>query len=71
MIERGGGNFEMILPRDFILERGSVVTLPGIFPYVVAIVDTIISDPRDSFAKILLTSPINIQELKFVEVIIN
>ncbi len=68
MVGRGGGNFEMILPRDFVLEVGSNVTLPGITPYVVAKVETIISDPRDSFAKAILSSPINIEELKFVEV---
>ena len=68
IIGRGGGNFEMILPRDLVLEKGSTVSLPGIFPYVVAKVETIISDPRDSFAKALLTSPVNIQELKFVQI---
>jgi len=68
VVGRGGGNFEMILPRDFILEKGTEVVLPGITPYVVGIVQTVISDPRDSFQKALLTSPVNIQELKFVEV---
>lgn len=68
MIGRGGGNFEMILPRDFILTKGDQVVLPGIIPYVVGIVETTISDPRDPFLKALLVSPINIQELKFVEV---
>ena len=65
---RGGGNFEMIVPRDFTLLKGDTVTLPGIFPYVLAKVETIISDPRDPFIKALLASPVNIQELKFVEV---
>jgi len=68
MIGRGGGNFEMILPRDFVLEKGTEVVLPGIIPYIVGTVQTIISDPRDSFQKALLSSPVNIQELKFVEI---
>ena len=67
-IGRGGGNFEMILPRDFVLEKGNEVVLPGITPYVLGIVQSILSDPRDSFQKALLVSPVNIQELKFVEV---
>ena len=58
----------MIMPRDLKLEKGDQVVLPGIIPYVVGIVETIISDPRDPFVKALLTSPVNIQELKFVEV---
>lgn len=68
VIGRGGGNFEMILPRDLILENGTEIALPGIAPYVLGTVATIISDPRDSFQKALLVSPVNIQELKFVEV---
>ncbi len=68
LIGRGGGNFEMILPRDFILEKGDQVTMPGINPYVVAVVETIISDPRNPFTKALLTSPVNVRELKFVEI---
>ena len=68
IIGRGGGNFEMILPRDFTLVRGDRVVLPGLRSYAVAIVETILSDPRDSFKKALLRSPVNIQDLKFVEV---
>ncbi|MEK7539603.1 MAG: rod shape-determining protein MreC [Patescibacteria group bacterium] len=68
VIGRGGGNFEIILPRDFTLAKGDQAVLPGIVPYVLGIVETIISDPRNSFIKALLVSPVNIQELKFVEV---
>lgn len=68
VVGRGGGNFEMILPRDFILMKGDQMVLPGIYPYVLGIVETVISDPRDPFQKALLTSPVNIQELKFVQI---
>ncbi len=68
LVGRGGGNFEMIIPRDFKLLKGEQVVLPGISPKVVAVVETIISDPRDAFQKALLVAPVNIQELKFVEV---
>jgi cell shape-determining protein MreC len=68
LVGRGGGNFEMILPRDFVLTKGDTVNLPGINPRVVGIVETILSDPRDPFIKALIVSPVNIQELKFVEV---
>ena len=68
LVGRGGGNFEMIMPKDLILQQGDQVVMPGINPYVLAIVQTIISDPRDPFTKALLTSPVNIQEIKFVEV---
>lgn len=68
IVGRGGGNFEMILPRDFVLLKGDQAVLPGLTPHVLGIVETILSDPRDSFQKALLVSPVNIQEIKFVEV---
>ncbi|MGH7249772.1 MAG: hypothetical protein ACREGC_02255, partial [Minisyncoccia bacterium] len=71
VIGRGGGNFEMTLPKDVTLQKGDPVVLPGINPYVLAVTQSIISDPRDPFTKALLTSPVNIQELKFVQVVKN
>ena len=68
LVGRGGSNFEMTLPRDLTLEIGTEVQLPGLTPHVLASVVTILSDPRDAFQKALLVSPVNIQELKFVEV---
>jgi cell shape-determining protein MreC len=68
LVGRGGGNFEMIMPKDFTMQKGDQVVMPGINPYVLAIAQTVISDPRDPFNKMLLTSPVNIQEQKFVKV---
>ena len=68
IVGRGGGNFEMVLPRDLVLQKGDQLVTPGLSPRVLAIVQTIISDPRDPYAKALLMSPVNIEELKFVEV---
>lgn len=66
-VGRGSGNFEMILPRDFEISVNEVVYLPGT-SQTLAYVSEIISDPRDSFKKALLQSPINIFDLRFVEV---
>ena len=68
VVGRGGGNFEMIMPKDFTITEGGQVVLPGITPHVLAIVQKIISDPRNPYTKALLASPVNIQQLKFVEV---
>ncbi|MFA5840746.1 MAG: rod shape-determining protein MreC [Candidatus Paceibacterota bacterium] len=68
LVGRGGGNFEMILPRDFILQKGDQVVLPGINSYLLAVAETVISDPREPFIKALLRSPVNVQELKFVQI---
>ncbi len=66
---RGGGNFEMDAPKDFVLEPGTAVALPGLNAEVVAIAGATISDPRDPKTKILFTTPINIFNLKFVELL--
>ena len=67
-VGRGGGNFEMSFPQNVDISKGTEVTLPGITPYLVGIVDSVISDSRDPLQKVLLRSPVNVQELKFVEV---
>ncbi|MCX6755421.1 MAG: rod shape-determining protein MreC [Candidatus Nomurabacteria bacterium] len=67
-VGRGGGNFEIILPKDLVIAVGAEVDLPGITPYILGTVATLVSDPRDSFQKAILVSPVNIQQLKFVEV---
>ncbi|MFZ2149781.1 MAG: rod shape-determining protein MreC [Minisyncoccia bacterium] len=68
LVGRGGGNFEMIFPRDITINPGDQAILPGINSYVVAVAEATISDPRDSFTKVLFASPVNMQELKFVQV---
>ena len=67
-VGRGGGNFEIILPRDLVIDVGTEIDLPGINHYVLGTVATIVSDPRDAFQKAILVSPVNVQQLKFVEV---
>lgn len=67
-IGRGGGNFELDLPKDSPIAVGNEVDLPGTTPYILGTVATIVSDPRDSFQKAILISPVNVQQLKFVEV---
>lgn len=65
---RGGGNFEMIIPSELSAEKGTIIYLPGSTSLVVAIVDEIISAPTDPFKKVLLSSPVNVQNLKWVQV---
>ncbi|MFA5751252.1 MAG: rod shape-determining protein MreC [Candidatus Paceibacterota bacterium] len=68
IVGRGSGNFELEVPKDFVIEEGMDVTIPDINSYILAKIDKVISDSRDSFQKVLLTSPINISEIKFVEI---
>src|SRR3989344_4447326 len=68
LIGTGVQNFEIMVPKEILINMGDSAVYPDIAPYVVAIVSKIITDDRNPFNKILLTNPVNIQELKFVEV---
>jgi cell shape-determining protein MreC len=68
LIGRGGGNFQMINPIELAVEKDEIIYMPGSTSEVLAIVDEIISKPSDPFKMVILSSPINIQNLKWVEV---
>lgn len=69
LVGRGGGNFELKVPRDVSLEPDMEVLLPGLKPMVVAIVTKSITDARDPVQTFLLTSPVNINELNWVQIV--
>ncbi len=68
LIGRGGGNFEMTIPIDLLSEKGTKILLPNIEPEILAYINEIISSPTDPMKKVLLSSPVNIQNLKWVEI---
>lgn len=66
IIGRGGGNFEMIIPIDLPYTKGGSVVIPNLGPEVVAVIGDVISNINDPVKKVLLSSPVNIQNLKWV-----
>ena len=68
LIGRGGGNFEMVIPLELQADKGTIIYIPGSTSEVLAIVQEVISLPTDPFKKVILSSPVNIQNLKWVEV---
>jgi len=66
LIGRGGGNFEMTVPLNLSFAKGEIIFLPGIKSEIIAIVEEIISTPNDPVKKVLLSSPVNVQNLKWV-----
>lgn len=66
---RGSGNFIVVLPRGIPVEEGSAIIMPNITPRLFGVVGVVIVRPADSFQTILFKSPVNIAELRFVEVI--
>ncbi len=66
---RGGGNFELKLPRDANVLIGDVISVPGIFTRILGAVEYIESKPSDPFKTVIFKGPINIFKLKWVEVV--
>lgn len=65
---RGGGNFEMIIPMELSVEKGTIIYLPGSNSKIIAYVDEVVSSPTDPFKKVILSSPVNVQNLKWVQI---
>jgi rod shape-determining protein MreC len=66
LVGRGGGNFETTIPTDLQFVKGGIVYLPDISTEVVAIIEDVISRPTDPAKKLLLSSPVNVQNIKWV-----
>jgi rod shape-determining protein MreC len=66
---RGGGSFMVSLPKDAEVKEGDMVTIPSIQTRTVAVVHTVSFEEGDTFKTVYFRSPININELKWVEVV--
>ncbi|MFC1802128.1 rod shape-determining protein MreC [Patescibacteria group bacterium] len=66
---KGGGNFEVSLPRGVDIQKGDIVYVSGFRPSILGSVEEIIFDPADSFQTILFKTPVNIFELSWVSVL--
>ena len=68
LVGRGGGNFSAQVPQDLAVGAGETVVSKDIDPHVMAIFQKVTSDARDPFQTLLLSAPVNVNELSFVEV---
>lgn len=68
-VGRGSGNFEIKLPRDVDVEIGDPVFIEGTNSSILGSVGEIIESPIDPFKILLLKSPVNLFELKWVQVL--
>jgi cell shape-determining protein MreC len=64
----GGGNYTLEVPHDVVVRPGALARTKEIMPHTIAVFQKVVSDARDPFQTLLLSSPINMQELQFVEV---
>lgn len=67
----GGGNFLIRLPHGIDVEEGDVISFPAINVALIGIIETIDIQPSSSFQNILFKSPVNMYELKWVEVFLS
>lgn len=63
---RGGGSFEVTLPRDIKIGEGDEVRSTDTGSSIFGIVDKYISDPTKAFSTIFFAQPLNMYEQKFV-----
>jgi rod shape-determining protein MreC len=64
----GGGNFSITLPKGAEVVKGDVVIAPEYGGYLLGLVDVIKKTNADPFQTILFNAPINIFQIKWVEV---
>lgn len=66
---KGGGNFEIHIPREIEVNDGDILVFPEHSNLAVGIVKSIQFDARDPFQTVLARTPVNVQQLRFVEVV--
>ena len=66
LVGRGGGEYEVRLPRDISFSVGEYITTQSTHTAILAQIEKIISDPRDPFQRLLAKAPTNLQALKWV-----
>lgn len=66
LIGRGSGEYEVRMPRDLSFSEGAVIVEQNIDTNTLAVIEKIVTDPRDPFQRLLAKTPINLQSLKWV-----
>jgi cell shape-determining protein MreC len=64
----GNGTLEVEVSREIEVAVGDQFFYPGLDNTLVGVVEKVHFDPRDSFKKVIIKSPVNIQEERWVEV---
>lgn len=68
LVGRGGGNFQTTVPHDFEITTGALASSKGFDGGVIAKYQKTTSDVREPLQTLLLTAPVNVQELNFVQI---
>lgn len=68
LIGRGGGEYEVRMPRDISFQEGGVISQQSLAVHPLATIQKIVTDPRDPFQRLLAKVPVNLQTMKWVVV---
>ncbi len=68
LVGQGSGNFSATVPHDLPIANDIVAVTKELNAHVIAQYQKVTSDPRDPFQTLLLSAPVNMNELNFVEV---
>lgn len=65
---KGGGSMEIDLSDSIEVKTGDLITTPGVFLFILGMVEKIEREESESVQKIIFRSPLNIQELEYVTI---
>lgn len=65
---KGGGNFEAHLPAGVSVSNGDAITFPHLRSHIFGVIESVALDSTGSLQTILFKAPVNMHELRFVEV---
>jgi len=68
LLGRGVGNFLAELPRGLFVAKGDLAVSPELNSKILGVAESISSDPREPYQRIIFRSPVNQNELRFVEI---
>ncbi|MFM2357780.1 MAG: hypothetical protein RJA61_517 [Candidatus Parcubacteria bacterium] len=66
LVGRGGGDFEIVVPREASVVEGDIFVTAGATGFVTARARVIDSRPTDAFQNVLAEVPVNIQNIRWV-----
>lgn len=66
----GGGNFEIMIPRDAQISKGDSISAPSLVLHLLGVVEYIEEKPNDPLLRILFKSPVPLFEIEAVDVLI-
>ncbi|HVS80036.1 MAG TPA: rod shape-determining protein MreC [Candidatus Paceibacterota bacterium] len=68
VVGAGGGNFSIKAPKEVDVKAGDVLVVPSLGRKVLGVVKQVDSEPTDAFQQVLIKSPVNIFQLKWVTI---